>query len=74
MPPAVLYLRSRVAAVGVRDWQFAGGVALVIALHAAAGYRVQALIAYGEHWYPWYMRRLAERPANVVFAIRQLLP
>ncbi len=41
---------------------------------AAAGYRVQALIAYGEHWYPWYMRRLAERPANVVFAIRQLIP
>ena len=32
---------------------------------AKAGYRVQALIAYGEHWYPWYMRRLAERPANV---------
>lgn len=41
---------------------------------AAAGYRVQALIAYGDHWYPWYMRRLAERPANVLFAIRQLLP
>lgn len=41
---------------------------------AAAGYRVQALIAYGEHWYPWYMRRLAERPANVVFAMRQLIP
>ena len=41
---------------------------------AAAGYRVQALIAYGQHWYPWYMRRLAERPANVVFAVRQLLP
>jgi proline dehydrogenase len=41
---------------------------------ATAGYRVAALIAYGEHWYPWYMRRLAERPANMVFAIRQLLP
>ena len=41
---------------------------------AAAGYRVQALIAYGEHWYPWYMRRLAERPANVLFAARQLIP
>jgi proline dehydrogenase len=40
----------------------------------AEGYKVQALIAYGEHWYPWYMRRLAERPANVVFAIRQLIP
>jgi len=41
---------------------------------AAAGYRVQALIAYGEHWYPWYMRRLAERPANMFFAMRQLIP
>ena len=41
---------------------------------AKAGYRVQTLIAYGEHWYPWYMRRLAERPANVAFAIRSLLP
>ncbi|MEX2185126.1 MAG: proline dehydrogenase family protein [Chloroflexota bacterium] len=41
---------------------------------AKAGYRVVVLIAYGEHWYPWYMRRLAERPANVTFAIRSLLP
>ncbi len=32
------------------------------------------LVAYGEHWYPWYMRRLAERPANVIFALRQLFP
>jgi proline dehydrogenase len=41
---------------------------------ARQGYRVRVLIAYGEAWYPWYMRRLAERPANVVFAIRQLMP
>ncbi len=41
---------------------------------AKAGYRVQTLIAYGDAWYPWYMRRLAERPANVTFAIRSLLP
>ncbi len=41
---------------------------------AKAGYRVQTLIAYGEHWYPWYMRRLAERPANVTFVMRQMLP
>ena len=40
---------------------------------AAAGYLVRDLIAYGEAWYPWYMRRLAERPANVVFALRQIL-
>ena len=38
------------------------------------GYRVRVLIAYGDYWYPWYMRRLAERPANVVFAVRQMLP
>jgi proline dehydrogenase len=41
---------------------------------ALSGYRVQTLIAYGSAWYPWYMRRLAERPANVLFALRQLLP
>jgi proline dehydrogenase len=41
---------------------------------ASEGYPVRDLIAYGEAWYPWYMRRLAERPANVVFALRQMLP
>ena len=38
------------------------------------GFHVRVLIAYGDYWYPWYMRRLAERPANVVFAARQMLP
>jgi len=37
------------------------------------GYRVLTLISYGEAWYAWYMRRLAERPANVLFALRQIL-
>ncbi|HET9519657.1 MAG TPA: proline dehydrogenase family protein [Candidatus Limnocylindrales bacterium] len=41
---------------------------------AREGFRVRDLISYGEAWYPWYMRRLAERPANVFFALRQLLP
>ncbi len=41
---------------------------------AARGFDVRCLVAYGEHWYPWYMRRLAERPANVLFALRQILP
>jgi proline dehydrogenase len=41
---------------------------------AKRGFDVRCLIAYGEHWYPWYMRRLAERPANIVFALRQILP
>jgi proline dehydrogenase len=38
------------------------------------GYDVRCLIAYGTYWYAWYMRRLAERPANLLFALRQLLP
>jgi proline dehydrogenase len=37
------------------------------------GYIVRALISYGHAWYPWYMRRLAERPANVIFALRQII-
>lgn len=39
-----------------------------------AGHPAFSLVAYGEAWYRWYMRRLAERPANVVFALRQLIP
>ncbi len=41
---------------------------------AAAGHPTRTLIAYGEFWYPWYVRRLAERPANVAFVLRQILP
>lgn len=37
------------------------------------GYAVRNLISYGHAWYPWYMRRLAERPANVIFALRQMI-
>jgi proline dehydrogenase len=39
---------------------------------ASEGYNVRTLISYGEHWYPWYMRRLAERPANVGFILKNL--
>ena len=41
---------------------------------ATQGFTVRCLVAYGEHWYAWYLRRLAERPANVLFALRQILP
>jgi proline dehydrogenase len=37
---------------------------------AAEGKRVRVLISYGSEWFAWYMRRLAERPANVWFALR----
>ena len=34
---------------------------------------VRVLISYGPTWFPWYMRRLAERPANLWFVLRNLL-
>jgi proline dehydrogenase len=37
---------------------------------AQEGYRSAVLISYGTFWYPWFMRRLAERPANVLFLAR----
>lgn len=40
---------------------------------AREGYRVRVLISYGSYWFPWYMRRLAERPANVLFVARGIL-
>lgn len=36
------------------------------------GYKGSILIAYGESWYAWYMRRLAERPANVWFVLKNI--
>ncbi|HYM00188.1 MAG TPA: proline dehydrogenase family protein, partial [Blastocatellia bacterium] len=39
---------------------------------AKDGYRSIVLIAYGDFWYPWFMRRLAERPANVTFLLRNM--
>ena len=70
-------LRARALALGVP-----GGyeVHMLYGIRAAAqralaqqGVPVRVLISYGTHWFPWYMRRLAERPANVWFVMRHLL-
>jgi proline dehydrogenase len=37
-----------------------------------AGRPLRVLVAYGEYWFPWYMRRLAERPANVWFVVKNI--
>jgi len=39
---------------------------------AQEGYKVRIYIPYGTRWYPYFMRRLAERPANVLFILRNL--
>lgn len=36
------------------------------------GFRLLVLISYGTFWYPWYVRRLAERPANVGFVVKNI--
>jgi proline dehydrogenase len=40
---------------------------------AQQGYRVRVYVSYGTHWYPYFMRRLAERPANVLFVVKNLI-
>ncbi len=40
---------------------------------ANQGYRMRVYIPYGTRWYPYFMRRLAERPANLVFFMRALV-
>ena len=38
----------------------------------AEGHVVKTLISYGAAWYRWYMRRLAERPANILFVAKSI--
>ncbi|MFD1149044.1 proline dehydrogenase family protein [Saccharothrix hoggarensis] len=40
---------------------------------AAAGHRMRVYVPYGDEWYGYFMRRLAERPANVAFFLRSLI-
>jgi proline dehydrogenase len=39
----------------------------------AEGYRLRVYVPYGDQWYPYFMRRLAERPANLWFFLGNLL-
>ena len=37
------------------------------------GYRVRVYVPFGKQWYPYFMRRLGERPANVAFVLKGIL-
>jgi proline dehydrogenase len=37
------------------------------------GYRMRVYVPYGHYWYPYFMRRLAERPANIWFVLKNTL-
>ena len=40
---------------------------------AAEGYRVRVYVPFGKQWFPYFMRRLGERPANVAFVVKGIL-
>jgi proline dehydrogenase len=39
----------------------------------AEGFRIRVYVPYGKYWYPYFMRRLAERPANLWFVLKNML-
>jgi proline dehydrogenase len=55
------------------EFQMLYGIARPLQIDAhAAGFPVRVYVSYGKAWYPWFMRRLAERPANLTFFLRHL--
>jgi proline dehydrogenase len=72
---ARLQQHAATTAVSKTDYEFAllyGIQRSVQQQIARDGHRLRVLISYGEYWFPWYMRRLAERPANVWFVARTM--
>jgi proline dehydrogenase len=70
---------AKALSLGVRDHGYEihmlYGIRMDAQRHLAAqGRTVKTLISYGSAWFPWYMRRLAERPANVWFVVKSMLP
>ena len=77
--PLVRRLISRAHELGVADGQYE--VHMLYGIRdgdqrrlRAEGRTIRTLISYGASWFPWYMRRLAERPANMWFVVRSMLP
>ena len=70
-------LLTRARTVGVKDGGFEIHMLYGIRMEAqrrlaAEGRTVKTLISYGSAWFRWYMRRLAERPANVWFVVKSM--
>jgi proline dehydrogenase len=83
---AVMGTHDRALIARISDWAAAQGIeknhlefAMLYGIQRAEqirlareGYRSCVLVSYGSCWFPWYMRRLAERPANLWFIARNL--
>ncbi|OFW47695.1 MAG: hypothetical protein A3J29_02690 [Acidobacteria bacterium RIFCSPLOWO2_12_FULL_67_14b] len=75
--PLIEAIRRHAGAAGVApieyEFHMLYGIQKAAQLRLAHdGALVRVLIAYGAYWFPWYMRRLAERPANVWFVAKSL--
>src|ERR1700722_18538556 len=71
---AINYIRERNIAADRFEFQMLYGVRRDLQRRlVAADYRLRLYVPYGNAWYPYFMRRLAERPANVLFLARNLL-
>jgi proline dehydrogenase len=67
------YIRERHVPASAYEFAMLYGIGLGQQKRVASdGNRLRVLISYGEYWFPWYMRRLAERPANVWFVLKNM--
>ena len=70
---ALRYLKERNIAPDRFEFQMLYGIRRDLQRRLVeAGYRLRLYVPYGDAWYPYFMRRLAERPANVLFLARNL--
>jgi proline dehydrogenase len=71
---ALQYVREHQIPTDRFEFQMLYGIRRDLQIQLAqAGYRVRVYVSYGTHWYPYFMRRLAERPANVLFVVKNLI-
>jgi proline dehydrogenase len=71
---AMDYVRQRAISADRFEFQMLYGIRRDLQRELIGhGYRLRLYIPYGDAWYPYFMRRLAERPANVIFLAKNLL-
>ena len=70
---AIAHVRSREIDSGKFEFQMLYGIRRDLQRELVTqGFRLRLYVPYGEAWYPYFMRRLAERPANLLFLLRNL--
>ena len=74
IPRALAYVKERNIAADRFEFQMLYGIRRDLQRRLVeGGHRLRLYVPYGDAWYPYLMRRLAERPANVLFLVRNLL-